>query len=144
MGPTQATEEYYRRGLWGWLSTQWLKLSMLWGFSARWSELAEGTSTGGAATNAVTVAVPAGYVYVLENWTIVHDDTAARSVFLTMVGGSGNPYLYWDLSLAQNTYKYDGCRITLEAGDQLQFTVWALADTKKCYLTVWGHKMAVS
>jgi len=122
----------------------WRKQPLVWGFSSRWSELATGTSTGGAATNAVTVVVPAGYVYVLESWTILHDDTANRAAFLTMVGGAGNPYLYESSAMVPNVYLYETCHITLQAGDILQLTVWALANTKKCYLTAWGHKMQVN
>ena len=115
----------------------------IWGFTERWSVAHLGTSIGGAYTDAVTAAVPAGQVYVLEQWQLVHTDDSSKSASLAIMGGIGIPYLYNGGSTSPNDYVFAGSNITLEVGDYLRFRVWGLANTKTMTLTVWGHKMVV-
>lgn len=115
----------------------------LWGYKERWSLARPATSTGEAYTDAETFAVPAGKIYVLEQWNIVHADTVSKSVSLAIMGGSGVPYLFEGGSVSPGDDVYDSANITLAEGDYLRFRVWGLADTKTCTLTVWGHMMDV-
>lgn len=121
----------------------WHKQPLIWGFTDRWGERATGVSTGGAATNALTIAVPAGYVYKLEGWTIEHNDTGAKTVYLSCVSSSVTVQMYSSQSFAQNTQVYGVNQFTLIEDDQIQFTVWGLVSGKTAYLDVWGSIMKV-
>ena len=142
-GPTDPAEAHFDKGLWGWDLAQWRKMPMIWGYSDRWAEVAVGTSTGGAATNAETTPVPAGYVYVLNYWTVVHTDTVVRSSFLTLAVGNVEVYLLKDTAMIQDIEQYGAVSAVLKEGDTARFVVWGLTEGKYAILNVWGYKMAV-
>lgn len=143
-GVTNPDEESFKDGIWGHDGSVWRKLPLIWGYTDRWAERATGVSTGGAATDADTVVVPAGQVYQLEGWTVEHNDTVARVVYLSCVSSDGSVQIYADTSFAQNTQAYGVNRFTLKEGDRLRFTVWGLTSGKTAYLDVWGHKMRIT
>lgn len=139
----QSPLENIESRLHGYIDDNWQKQPILLGYSDRWAERAVGTSTGAGATNSTTIPVPAGYVHILNAWTIVHTDTAARSVFLALAVGGVNVYLYKSDSLAPYTYIYDAAQVVLKEGDVLQFTVWGLVTDKTAVIDVWGIKVAI-
>ena len=115
----------------------------IWGYEDRWSVGDMGTSTGTGYTDAEIPAVPAGYVYVLEHWTMVHADDVERGVSLEVIGGSGNQVIFYAPNVNPSWYEHDAANIPLKEGDVVRMRVFSLADTKTCVLTVWGHKMVV-
>jgi len=131
-------------GIHGYDGAAWRKLSLLWGYTDRWAVSPTGVSTGDPATNVVTIDVPEGYVYKLEGWQLEHNDTVARSVFLSCVADTASVQMYSNAAFVPNTQAFGINQFTLKEGDHLQFTVWGLVTGKTAYLNVWGSKMAVA
>jgi len=115
----------------------------IWGYKERWSDLQAGVSTGGAYTDAIIPAVPAGWLHNLEYWQVYHNDDAPRGVILQIAGGDGEPFLLYAPNQNGDEYVFSGANITLSEGDYMRFRVYGLADTKACSVVVWGHKMIV-
>jgi len=143
-GITDPKEAYFKDGIWGWDGTVWHKLAMVFGYSDRWAENAEGAATGAGNAVAVTAAVPAGYVYVLQQAEAFHDAAAAVELLVTPTVGALLCGLVHELAAAAWVhYSWTGS-LVLKAGDRIVATATAPGDGKKVHLHTWGYKMKVA
>jgi len=115
----------------------------LWGYKDRWHDPTLVQSVGAASTYASSDAVPEGYVYVLEHWTLVHFGGTTCSVLLSIDVGGNNPMLYSAPALASGVYVYQGCNYTLKEGDKITLEVGSLPNTAWCAVLCYGHMMVV-
>ncbi len=115
----------------------------IWGYKEQWYEQKVGTSTGESTTKAITTAVPAGYVYVLENVFFYHSDTTTRACQLYADVQTGNVSLWAAPSQPADESIKLPANVTLKEGDTVVWNIEQLADTKTCLLRVLGYKMVV-
>lgn len=115
----------------------------LWGYKDRWFDHETTESVGDPYTDAQTDPVPAGYVYVLEAWTVQHTHGDTRSVLLYVLGAPETLYLYNVPALPSAEYVYAPSQLTMKEGDFIRFRVYGLDTGKYARLRVWGHTMAV-
>ena len=142
-GPTQPTEQYFDKGLWGYDGSRWRKLALLWGYTDRYAEkeLAVNVAAGSHAL-AFTV-VPSG-----EVWTVTQCSGYASTsnpslvTFRLMADGVAYDLLITGYTTAWHTVRLVG-EIVLKAGDYLvvYFEGCVLNDSLYAFAT--GYKMAV-
>jgi len=110
-------------------------------FYDTWVEQATGTKSGGAGDMSVaTTDVPSGYLYVLQLAHLWHTDGTARKVDFH-VGNGYNVLLAQDLSLAGlDTLRWSG-EVVLKEGDNVNATVYSIADGKSMTIRVRGYKV---
>ena len=142
-GPTNPTEAYFDKGLWGHDGTQWRRLNLLWGYYDRWTDRVAVSSTGEENTSAFTTAVPAGYVYVAQSVFGYHSGATAKFALLRLDDNDKLPILEMTPSLAQYTGITAKQAITLKEGDQLECRVTSLASGQSVEISVAGYKMKV-
>lgn len=141
---TQPTEQYFKDGVWGWDASRWRKLALLWGYTDIWVENL-GTADADAGNYlAATVAVPAGYVYVLEHLTIRNKTGARGAVYLSI--GDGSPWVYVVVNLTPAQHIPDAFNgpITLKAGYQARVYMASVLANDAIDAAAWGYKMAVT
>ena len=143
-GPTNPTEAYFDKGLWGHDGTQWRRLNLLWGYYDRWTVRVAVSSTGAENTSAFTTAVPAGYVYVAQSVFAYHSDATARLTLLRLDDNDKRPILEMTPSLAQYTGITAKQAITLKEGDQLECRITYLTPGKSLEISVAGYKMRIN
>lgn len=117
--------------------------NVIWGYYERWVDDAEITADGDGPAYVVTALVPAGYVYVLEQWEVWHQADATMSCYAAVYQGPDVVQLWDAPALPHNDHEYQSCRVTLSEGDRFLFKVLILPDTKTAYARVWGYKMKV-
>lgn len=115
----------------------------IWGYKDRFVDQQFEWGTDPTPTDCVMDPVPAGYVYVVEHWTIQHLGGAPLGVILYIDEGGGAPVLYTAPALPSAEIVYQLAHLTLKEGDSLIFRVHGLAGDKTCSMFVWGHMMAV-
>lgn len=141
--PTNPAEQYYGRGGWGWDGTQWRKLALTWGYTARWAEDLSETKSGAGNYVAGTVAVPAGYVYVAQFMYIRNVSGSRGNVSMRFVGDAVNYYAVFDTGPVQYIPIVWSGNVPLEAGDSILITMNTCLDGDVVQAGVWGYKMAV-
>lgn len=141
---TQTTAADLTPGIQGWDGAAWRKLSLLWGYSDRYTEY-ETSANVDAGLNILTfTTVPTG-----EVWTITHAAMWADQSNPTLIG-----FYLWDGTLAQklSTAAYPTAflthhlpaPITLKAEDKLQAYFFSCAANDDIYATAFGYKMKVT
>ncbi len=113
--------------------------------NARWAEhvTAAGPAGGGTVT-AQTAVVPTGSIYVLQGWSLFHNDNvAARAIALTLYTGTVGVVQYYNAALALNTYAYDWGQWVLTAGDRLRAVGIGFTEAKVLTLDVWGYQVTL-
>ena len=142
-GPTQPTEQYFDKGLWGYGGTQWRKLPLLWGYTDRLL-LQGSTTTATAGTNIFTLAtVPAGQVWVVTGVSMMDVNTAFGAGVDAYFTDGVATVKAWYAGVAAQWQTWDNTFLVLKAAEYLKvyFTGCALNDD--LYANVWGYKMAV-
>lgn len=115
----------------------------IWGYSDRWSAGKGGISTGESYTDALMTAVPSGYVYKLEHWSMIHHGDVAKGTLLVLTGGWGTDTLYYAPALPAEETVYEYASLTLKEGDALRMRVFGLETDNTCTLYSWGYMMKV-
>lgn len=123
--------------------TAWVKSPVIWGYTNRWAEATNTTSTGGGTTVVTSTPVPEGYVYVLEHYMCYHDDPVERPLVIEGTDGSINLTFKTEAALATSAPSFGKHRLTLKQDDFIRVIVWGLATGKIIYLRVWGYMMKV-
>jgi hypothetical protein len=115
----------------------------IWGYADRWF-FADGTaSTGAGITEIESTPVPAGYVYVLQHWTVWHQGEQTCSVQVRMYDGANAMKLFEAPAVPDDEPTYGTPHIVLKEDDVIQLWVLNLPDTKPCYMRLWGYTMKV-
>lgn len=115
----------------------------IWGYHDRLEERRTTVSVGDPVTYVQTVAVPAGYVHVIEMIQLHHNHGGVRYVVLTFDLGGADPVLYLAPALPSNDIVVLPYHLTLKEGDYLLMGVTALAAGKFAILRVLGYTMKV-
>lgn len=142
-GITDPNELYFRSGGWSFDGSIWRPNNLSWGYRDRWAEMTVGVASGTGNAVAVTGAVPAGYVYVLQAVSFSHDAAGAMVCDLDAVLGAAFVVLVHDAAWAANTARTWQGGIVLKAADYVRLTVIAPGDGKAAYLRVAGYTMKV-
>jgi len=87
-GPTNPSEAYFDKGLWGYDGSQWRKLQLVFGYYDRWAEGLGGTKSGDGTYVKSSAAVPAGYVYVVQGISLINGSGARGPVLLHYRAGA--------------------------------------------------------
>jgi len=143
-GPTDPAEAHFDKGLWGFDGSEWQKLGLIWGYYDRWGEDLGATKSGDGTYNAITTAVPAGYVYVLQGISLVNI-SGARGM-MRFYAEVGVPYYTVAVSVTPAQYVplvFVGNGV-LKAGDSVVVNQLSCLNGDVLYGGVWGYKMKLS
>ena len=143
-GPTQPTEQYFDKGLWGYDGTVWRKLPLLWGYTDRLAEQKVNLNANAGGNYLVHTTVPAGEVWVVTAHVAVNLNTAGAVVMRGFFGGTdmlvydhGTPGAgVWHTSPPMN--------IVAKAGDILVGAFYGCTAGDDLYSILYGYKMAVT
>ena len=144
MGITNPGEPYFKNGGWGWNGSEWVKLGVVWGYSAVYQESAVNNDAA-AGTNYLSGAVvPAGEVWVLTN-IIVWDLATANSYINLMLHDGVNVHVIHRKKgpTADVAEEWSG-HVYLQAGDKLYCGFYGCALHDVLSMTGFGYKMKVA
>lgn len=115
----------------------------IWGYADRWYQHKTANSTGEAYTDVYSDAVPAGYVYVVEKWALLH--YAGTTCATTLRLNTNAEYMpsYYAPAQPSGQYEIQATNITLKEDDAMHLRVFSLPDTEVMHLWIWGHMMLV-
>jgi len=103
---------------------------------------AKSVTGGGEASNTIsTSAVPAGYLYVLQNVVGWHTDATNRRVRLRVSDGSTAVNLNECETLALREPLRPYHAIILREGGYIELTIWSMASGRILNLNVYGYKV---
>ena len=165
-GITNPAEEYFKDGLWGWVSTAWeklvssggrlftalhgwdgsawRKLPLIWGYSDRWSERVTWTADTTNDHAMQTTAVGAGYVYVLQGMSVYNAARALTNAIFFAVDGAVKLCLVdTSTTAAYRSACWQG-EITLKQDDFAEIMVGGHQVNDTIYATFWGYKMKIA
>lgn len=142
-GPTQPSEPYFDKGLWGWLSSQWIKLPILWGFGGVVEEALSNTSLPAGNSTIDATAVPANEIYVIENICYMYNGTAPTRLEVQVVGLAAAFRLEYNTSItSQVWYSWSG-RVVLQEADYLSLNIVGATAGDTAHLRYAGYKMRI-
>lgn len=144
VGPTKPGEPYFFRGLWGWLTSTWVKLGILFGWSDHYEAVASKDSGAGGNTDVQLPAIGSGVLVRVENLCVYHSDGTARVTNIYLNRHSAN-YIQkidgslpiWDSMHLENV-------ITLHEGDYLWVRCNGMAASKTVTISAIGYKVKVT
>ena len=143
-GPTQATEQYFDKGLWGFDGTQWRKLPMLLGFSSQFAQ-ENHVANATAGTNVLNLAtVPAGEIWRVSSIAAFDANSVVTAISF---GASLTTFTHYlatvDTPAASVLLLWSG-EIVLIAGQLVTCSFYGCTLNDDLYLTACGYKMAVA
>lgn len=144
-GPTRSSEQYFFRGLWGWASSAWRKLGIVWNYESPYYE-EEADNWGGAASDRTVdfAAVAAGKVTVVSGMSAKFAvDTATFIEFYVVHDGTAYLLSKQAYPTAELTVEFTG-RLTLDESDHLRFIYRNAIGGQAYVVTAWGYTMSVS
>lgn len=143
-GPTQPTEEYFNRGLWGYDKTRWRKLALVWGFSDTYGEKIQNTNLSVGSNSVSGSVVPAGEVWVVSHVLIIYTGTSPTFIRGQALLGAVYVDLFRQPSPVSGQSYSRQLSISMKAGDKVLATVSGA--TAGDALEAWfaGYKMAVT
>jgi len=144
MSITDPSQEYFKDGSWGWDGSQWRKLPLVFGYSERWAEHAEGAAVADGDAEAATGVVPPGYVYVVQATQTWHTAATDKECFVEVRDNDLGVILDYYAASAAYVYHCWGGGVVLSAGDSVRVVALAPGDGKYVAVNVWGYKMKVA
>lgn len=144
LGVTSELEAYFKGGLWGWLSSQWRKLAMLWGFSDTLNLVFYWTSDGTTPYNVDATTVPADEVWIVNSARCRHSDPVARATYLYVYGDGNSVLVDGDQALAQWLLVGNTQPLILGPGFICRMTIFNLALGQTAYFFVHGYRMKIA
>ena len=143
-GPTNPTETYFDKGLWGHDGTLWRKLNLLWGYYDRWAEDLSGDAGATGEYSDSTVAVPSGYVYVAKLIFLRNISHACSSPSFWFTCGGVDYFVSYTATLAQYIPVIWNGEVALKAGDQVGIYVGGCTEGDDVKTGVLGYKMKIA
>lgn len=164
-GPTEPTEQFFRRGLWGWASTtwerltslsnllgvalhgydgsDWQKLPLVWGYTDRWAVTRSDLSATAGSNTLQTIAVPAGEIYILHALTGLNVNSICSMRFRVRSASIACTLTTFINQAASVVAAKDYTGLVLKEGDQAEVVFDGCTLNDDIYLVAWGAKMAV-
>jgi hypothetical protein len=143
-GPTDPTEAYFDKGLWGWDLTRWRKLPLVWGYSDRKSYVFYSDNLASGSSYVNGAAVPAGEVWVMTIASMQYIGTAPTSLRLdAILGGQPVVLLYQTSVVSLVPYSWAG-EVVLKEADYLRGEVVGATAGDDCYVRAGGYIMKVA
>lgn len=128
----------------GWDTSNWHKLAMLWGYTDRYHEALDTTATGAFETLPGTV-VAAGYVFVLQAAYLVNNTTGPTTQTIRVIkSGGGTIFLQYASAVAQNIPTMWQGEIVLAPGDKVNMTMNGCVAGDTIHAGYWGYRMKVN
>jgi hypothetical protein len=115
----------------------------IWGYADQWLDNQDEVSVGDPSTYVETIAVPPGYVYVLEHYTFYHNGGVTCACNLIVNVGGANPIIYNAPAVPSLEITSATTNMTMKEGDTIQLRVTGLPLDKVCTLRCLGYKMVV-
>lgn len=131
-------------GSYGWDGSEWRKLAMLWGYSDRWGEDIGGVKSGDGTYSKYTVAVPAGYVYVVQIITLRNMSGARSTIAFYLRDSVTDLIILRYPAPAQHELITLQAAFVLKEGDQIKVTQDLCLNGDGLQGLVWGYKMKVA
>jgi len=144
VGPTNPTETYFDKGLWGHDGSQWRKLNLLFGYYDRLVET-KSIADASAGANAINhTAVPTGEVWIVKGHNVLDSATAANAQLQLWDGTTAHVVNHYGALTIGQWSNFSKGDIVLKAGDLLicYFSGCTLHDVLQS--SIWGYKMKVS
>jgi len=143
-GITNPAEAFFKDGAWGWDSTQWRKLSMLWGYSDTYSQGRSDTSSPAGLLQLDFSVVPAGEVWHIYGMSFYFISATCSEIRVLAYIGGGGTYVDVERSPTSGFLYAFHFNVVLKAGDYLVawFNTMTLNDDG--YAWAWGYKMKVA
>ena len=142
-GITNPAEAFFKDGAWGWDLSAWHKLAMLWGYTDRWAEWLGKTMTADEDFSEVTVAVPAGYVYVLQ-LAFIRNAIHARGTMSIRLVVAGTDYIVkLDTAPVATVPMLLVGEFAMKDGDKVRIIHADCLTDDVIDAGVWGYKMKI-
>lgn len=165
-GVTDPAEEYFKDGLWGWVSTAWekltssggrlftashgydgtawRKLALVWGFSSCYLDQQTGTNSGGG-NEFLTFPTPAsGIARVILGFVAYNDGSAATRIDLRVRSGTSTNFLRTVIAPAQFATVELLSSLVLVNPDFLQVRFVGCTNGDVVNATAWGYDMELT
>jgi len=111
------------------------------GFHDTWRVDVTATSSGGGTTELTTGELADGYLYVLQQCSLSHDDVAERDTYLMVYNTVTLWWIIREPALAPTRTLNLSGPLVLKAGDEIRARCLSLASGKKLYLFLAGYKV---
>lgn len=142
-GITNPAEPFFKDGVWGWDTSDWHKLAMLWGYTDRWAEFLGKTMTADEAFSEVCTTVPAGEVWVLQLAFIRNASGVRGSQSIRLVTGGQDYIVKLDTAPVATVPLLLTGEFTLKEGDKVRIYHAACLTDDVVDAGVWGYKMYI-
>jgi len=144
VGPTDPSEEYFDKGLWGWDGSVWRKAALPWGYTGVVNQQVIDLNAAAGQNILSGSAVPAGEVWVIEVISVFNNTTACAKVVVDIVSdGQETELLYETTIVVGQRYIFDG-RVTLNVGDYINVYFIDCVAGDDLYMRLHGNRMRVS
>jgi hypothetical protein len=127
----------------GFVSDEWQKLPMLWGYSGSLIKRYGNTDIALASPYVASDPVPSGEVWVITNVTTIYVGTAPTRIFAQLISGADTPNLWEDSPIVAGTIYNHNCNLILGEADYLQLAVNGATAHDAVYLDMVGYIMDV-
>jgi len=142
-GPTQPTEQYFDKGLWGFDGSQWRKLALLWGYTDRLAEQKVNLNADAGTNNLAHTTVPAGQVWKVTMHVVMNANHAITITLRGVFDGT-DMLIYSHGALGAGVWGVSPpLDVTAKAGDILYGAFYACTAGDDLYTNLFGYKMAV-
>jgi len=141
---TDPNESYFKDGLWGWLSTKWYKLPLLFGYSDRVVGQMF-TETAGAGDNTLTgTVVPAGEIWVIQAICASDITSNTTRIYVRAWGGALPMVIADEYVVTAGHWVTMQAEMLLKEGDYITAFFVGCTAGDDLYLRWWGYKMAIT
>lgn len=142
--PVQTTPGSLTVGDHGYDGTAWRKQGLMWAYKDRYFQIVADADADAGNNNLVGSTVPAGEVWVIENFHTINTSHGCGIIwFFANLGGSD--LLVWQVaSLAVWVYGIWNGHITLKAGDHVHCYLQGITLHDSINFAVGGYKMGVA
>jgi hypothetical protein len=127
----------------GWIGSAWQKQPINIGYSGRVKERFSAASGAGGDTIALSTAVPAGEIHVVNFVAAYHDDPTARDLVFYANDGTLNYELAAFPASAQYAVKVQPVEFAIAPGDKLRVVCFSMAGSKNVQCSYWGRRVDI-
>jgi hypothetical protein len=143
-GITDPTEPLFKDGGWGWDTSQWRKLPLLWGYSAKYQEAVLDSNMGAGDSGLEGSAVPAGEVWLVKHLSaFVVSATCTKIRFRAYKSPDYNQLADF-VSPTTGVIVHLVCEVVMDEGTEMraQFYDMTSGDDARFYIS--GYKMKIA
>jgi hypothetical protein len=143
-GPTNPSEVYFDKGLWGFDGTQWRRLNLLFGYYDRYVENLGNTNAPSGTYTKNGTSVPSGQIWVVNCIGFVNATGARGQVALVVVAGGVTCYLKTNPTPTTGVPDIVTGNFVLKSGDYVLVQQYSVVSGDYLIAYALGYKMKVA